>query len=466
MIKSNVNLHLEPNAKIISSMDENDFKLFDEDSHRTEHLSSGQGASALLSARGAKNISVTGMGTIDGEGHRFLEEEKDGEEYVLVPIQEFRPKLIDFEGCTDVLFRDVTLYHAASWGLHLTGCNRVNIEAVKILGQHRAPNNDGIDPDGCKDVHISNCHVETGDDCIVVKNTKYAAEKYGACENITVSNCTLESHDSAVKIGTETHGDIRNVVIQNCIIRNSNRGLGVWVRDGGTVENILFSNLIIQTRLFTDEKEHLRNIRWWGKGEPIFISAEKRNEKQNVIGKIKNIRFEHIQIEAEGGIYIEGSPESVVENISIRSIHHTMRVKSGFPGGLFDTQPSIRGVFAHAIPAIFLRYAKNLLLNDVEVLWDGTRNKNWSNAIVAENIEQLSLRAFSASAAKADLPVVHLKSVKELSVVNCKANREVNTFMALENVATKGLFVSGNDFSKAKMEVDFSEELNSSCSKP
>jgi hypothetical protein len=453
MLKSHINLHLEASARIVSSMLEEDF-LAPVDGADPLQLSEGQGQSALLCARHAEKISVTGQGTIDGRGERFLEPEDGTSDHVLVPLGPFRPKLIDFEGCTDVLFRDVTLYRASSWGLHLTGCRRVDIDGVKILGQHRAPNNDGIDPDSCKDVHISNCHIETGDDCIVVKTTRYGAERYGACENITVTNCTLNSHDSAIKIGTETHADIRNIVVQNCVIRNSNRGVGIWVRDGATVENLLFSNLTIETRLFSDETEIERPLRWWGKGEPIFITAESRNGERPP-GKIRNIRFDHITAEAEGCVYLEGSEGHEIENVTVRGLRLVLRRKSGYPGGLFDTQPSVRGVFRHPVPAVFCRHAKRIALDDVEVAWEGERNPNWAAAFSGRHIEDLALRGFRGAPARPGDNAVELHDICGLAVEGCRAGSGTGTFLALEQVDPDGMFVVGNDFSRAAKAVDF-----------
>lgn len=399
MLRSYVELHLEPAGRIMSSMEEADFISPEEGG--SVFLSEGQGSLALLCARHAVNIAVTGMGMIDGRGPEFLEPENEGSDFVLLPWGEFRPKLIDLEGCTNVVFRDVTLYRASSWGLHMTGCNMVTVTGVKILGQVRGPNNDGIDPDCCKNVHISNCHIETGDDCIVVKATKTGAERYGACENITVTNCTLESHDSAIKIGTETHGDIRNITVTNCVIRNSNRGVGIWVRDGATVENMLFSNLYIETRLFSNEEEIRREARWWGKSEPIFMTAERRNRPGSPApGKIRNIRFDHIMIEAEGGVFIGGSGESVIEGIALRNVKHTLRVKSGYPGGVFDTQPSHRGVFPHPIPAVYVNHARDVSIGDYEVHWQGEPNLHWTHALQAEDVQDLRIRSFRGQAAR------------------------------------------------------------------
>lgn len=434
MLRSYVELHLTPAGRIVSSTEEADFVAPDTGAEAV-HLSEGQGGSALICARHAVNIAVTGLGTIDGQGARFLEEEDEGSDCVLAILSPFRPKLIDLEGCTNVVFRDVTLYRASSWGLHMTGCNMVTVQGIKILGQVRGPNNDGIDPDSCKNVHISNCHIETGDDCIVVKTTKYGAERYGACENITVTNCTLESHDSAIKIGTETHGDIRNITVTNCVIRNSNRGVGIWVRDGATMENMLFSNLFIETRLFSNEDEIKRNLRWWGKSEPVFMTAERRNTPSaGVPGRIRNIRFEQLLIESEGCVFIGGSEESVIEGVAFRNVKQTMRVKSGYPGGVFDTQPSKRGVFPHEIPAVFLNHVKDVSMRDYEVVWQGVPNPNWTHALLGEELEDVLITDFKGQSAREGVHDLELRRVRGLQIRHARTGRRTGASVHLHDV--------------------------------
>ena len=83
--------------------------------------------------------------------------------------------------------------------MHLYDCQQVNIDGVYIYTSQRdGVWADGIDPDGCRDVRIANCTIETGDDAIVF----YSYTIYGPalpCENITVTNCRLSSSSSAIK---------------------------------------------------------------------------------------------------------------------------------------------------------------------------------------------------------------------------------------------------------------------------
>ena len=155
----------------------------------------------------------------------------------------------------------------------MAGCQNVRIDGIKILNDDRGANNDGIDPDCCRNVVIANCIVSTGDDAIVVKSTGPMSRRYGVCENITITNCVLHSRDSALKIGTETHGTIRNVTLSDCIIDRCSRAVGIWVRDGGTVEDIHIHHLTGSTLRYADRYAEPGAPGWWGKGEPIFISA-------------------------------------------------------------------------------------------------------------------------------------------------------------------------------------------------
>ena len=143
------------------------------------------------------------------------------------------------------------------------------IDSISILNDWNVANNDGIDLDHCRNVRVANCHIDTADDGIVLKNTPNFAS-YGRSENITVTGCTIASRSCALKLD-EAYAPpgIRNVVFDACVIFRSNRGLCIQSRDEGDIENILFSNITIETQL--------QSNKWWGAGEPIHVSHLPRN---------------------------------------------------------------------------------------------------------------------------------------------------------------------------------------------
>ena len=166
-----------------------------------------------------------------------------------------------------LVIRDVTIRNSAYWTVHLIGCRDASIDGISILNNLKIRNGDGIDVDHSKDVRIANCFIESGDDCICLKNRR-EFEQYGPCEDVVVSNCTMTSRSCAIKIGSENMDSIRRVLFTNCIIKDSNRGIGIQNRDEGTVTDVTFSNMIVDCRFFSDV--------WWGKAEAIYVTSYPR----------------------------------------------------------------------------------------------------------------------------------------------------------------------------------------------
>ena len=108
-------------------------------------------------------------------------------------------------------------------------CRNVNIRGVSIVQPYESPNTDGINPESCNGVRISNCYVDCGDDCITLKSgyNEHGRKVGIPCENVTIMNCTFAHGRSAVGIGSEMSGGVRNVTIMNCVFKGTLRGLRV-----------------------------------------------------------------------------------------------------------------------------------------------------------------------------------------------------------------------------------------------
>lgn len=364
-LKSNIDFHLEAGARLISSLNPEDIvdfaKLFEDDNRDT-----GWDGGCFLFACHEKNITISGNGVIYGQGDKvFFDDDTDGGFHESpLNVTAFRPRLSFLEDVKNLTIRDITIEDAAFWTLHMAGCEHVMVMGVRILNDVRGANNDGIDPDSCKDVIISNCYIEGGDDAIVVKSTKPMAARYGACENITINNCILHSHDSALKIGTETHGDIRNLVMSDCVIKDCSRGVGIWVRDGATIENIHIHHITGAVRKYADAVRNGGPSRWWGNGEPVFVNATYRNQeyldKKYIPGKIRDVSFDHIYLKAECSAFFAGEEDARLEDISLEDFKFTFCKQGTQEFGFFDEQPSIRQVYEHSIPAVYARCVDGL----------------------------------------------------------------------------------------------------------
>ncbi len=343
-LRSDVELYLEQGAVLVSDLDaEEDYFLY---------------------ANHEKNITISGSGQIDGQGSlRFVDDGADGAFHECpLNVSGKRPRTSYFEDVENLTVKGITFFDAAFWTLHMAGCRNVLVDGIRILNNDRGPNNDGIDPDCCRNVAIQNCIIESGDDCIVVKATRESSKKYGGCENIVIRGCVLHSRDSALKIGTETWGDIRGIIFSDCIVKDCSRGIGIWSRDGGKISDIHIHHIIGNTRRYADCPQRAFAPRWWGKGEPLFLSATKRRGSEQLPGKIENVFIDHIDFVSESCIFIAGESGATIEQIQIREVLIRWKKQSLHTPDVFDEQPSEREVYKHEIPCVYGRYARHVLI--------------------------------------------------------------------------------------------------------
>jgi hypothetical protein len=401
-LKANVELHIEAGGELICILDEKALKGFN-DPEAGELLP----VSFFIGAAGARNVSVTGRGIIYGRGElTMIDDHSDGgfDESPLA-FTNFRPKLLLFYNCENLLIRDVTLKEAASWTLHLAGCRHVRIEGINILNNDRGANNDGIDPDSCQDVKIFGCNISTGDDAIVIKTGKEMARRFGSCRDILISNCTLHSRDSALKIGTETHGPIENVLFSNCIARDCSRIIGIWARDGAEINNVRIANISGSARRYASSTRY--PMHWWGRGEPVFISAAPRREGAVGPGKIRNIHIDGLTADGESSFFISGEPGWEIENVYISNTALRFVRQGSQPTGLFDEQPSVRDFREHDIPAFYLNRVKGVFGNNISVEFLAPREghtEKWTGILEAEYSENIEFHRVWGNTAQPGFP--------------------------------------------------------------
>ncbi len=339
-LASQIELHLEAGARLLANPDTT---VYTKSAFRDNP---GEGT-IWIGGENLHDIAITGLGVIDGNGIQFMGEEL-GDSYELLPfkVKDPRPHVITLVNVKNLRIENVTIRHSAYWTVHLIGCNDGVITGVTIDNSLKIRNSDGIDLDHSKNIRISDCHIQSGDDSICLKNRREFKE-YGSCENIVVTNCLMSSRSCAFKIGSENMDTIRNVTVSNCTILNSNRGIGIQNRDEGVVCNVIFNNIIVESRYFSDV--------WWGKSEPIYVTAYKRanidhkdaswrfpeGATEGSVGQVKDITFSNIQCRSENGIYVSAESKDKIDHIVFDGVTVELNRTTDYEGGIYDRRPCV-----------------------------------------------------------------------------------------------------------------------------
>jgi hypothetical protein len=438
-LKSHVRFHVESGATLYSIKQKEAFQK-----------------EALLYGEDLSNISIEGRGEINGQSQYewhlndieddFIRPNMDMMVSIGKPLMRSFPKkdqfgkLVLLLRCKDVVIRDLSFIDSPSWTIHPYGCERMIIDGVYIRSSLKnGVWADGIDPDGCKDLRISNCTIETGDDALVF----YSMNWFGPalpCENITVTNCRLTSSSSAIKFCDGNMNAIRNVTIDNCVIRNSNRGIAFMNFDGGVVSDVTLSNLVIDcTR---------RDWFWWGDGDPLHFNIKRRSEvhksikpedDKNPAGKIRRVLITNIIAFGTGSSMCNGHPDNWLEDITINNFKLYLTHDPGAP-------------YDKSVNALSFKQVRNLKLKDVEIFRSDPAYNKWEYALSLEDIDGLTLDGFTASPLpdKPDLPLISMNQVKNAIVSNSGPGKGTNVFLKVSGDKSSNILLMNNNLTGVK----------------
>ncbi len=374
ILRSGVDFHLADDAVLLASVSQQDYA----------------GQAGLLNGDGAHGLKISGTGTLDGQAMKFMTTYSETDER-WEPVR-FRPRMFSLKRCNDLAITGIGFGHSPNWGLHMIGCERVLIDRIRIRNFMDVPNCDGIDPDHCRDVEISNCDIVCADDGIVIK-TSQQAEDFGPSRNITVKDCVVTTRDSGLKIGTETFGDISKIVFERCKVLSGGRGPTITHRQPGNIEDIEFRDIEVVAQ------HHA--ARWWGWGEAVSLTAWPRTAESKV-GSLRNIRLRNIRGRAENSVRIDGLPDQPIENVLLEHVDIMIDRWTPYPGAKFDNRPTaagVEGLEPHKTPVFSIRNARNVTLRDCRARWGTVRPDYFSNALEARNVTGLTLEHFVGDAA-------------------------------------------------------------------
>jgi unsaturated rhamnogalacturonyl hydrolase len=277
-LKSGVNLHLDHGATIKFKTDSKAYlpavRTWFEGMECFNY-------SPLIYAYGAENVAVTGQGVLDGQaaddnwwpwkgkkeyGWKDGAPKQDNARKRLgkmveqgTPVEErrfgegdyLRPSFIEMFRCQNVLIEGVRIRRSPMWEIHPVLSTNVIVRGVHV--ETHGPNNDGCNPEACRDVLIEDCVFDTGDDCIAIKSGRNNdGRRIGVpTENVIIRRCTMKDGHGGVTIGSEISGGCRNVFVEDCTMDSPNLDRAIRFKSnavrGGVVENIFVRNVRVGT---------------------------------------------------------------------------------------------------------------------------------------------------------------------------------------------------------------------------
>ena len=399
-LKSGVHIVIEKSARILGAESFDDYNFHEViDYPAYQDQSHTYFDCSMFVGKNCENISISGGGAID---MRSVWDEENKRDIVCRG-----PKTIALKECRNVRISDITVLHSTDLAIYFAGCENVDIERVKMRVYI-----DGISPDNSKNVRISNCDIDCGDDGIVFKSS-YTLNRLDVCRDITVQNCRVKSRCSAIKFGTETNGGFYNILVENIDVRETRiTGIAIESVDGAIIDGLTLRNIT------------MRNV-----GAPLFIHIGRRmrGPKGLEIGRIRNVTLENIKAEGPYEPYeaiawnyksfiardnlqypwsMDSSPAEKqltsnvcglrgipLENITLRNVSLTLE------GGVQKFDPIVPDkspeypevmVYGRELPAkgIYFRYVNGLTLENVNI---ATYHPDAREDFVFEAVENLRI---------------------------------------------------------------------------
>ncbi len=327
-INSEVTLHLEFGATLLGSL--NPFHYLD-----------GEKLKHLIDAENARNIAITGQGTIDGQGRKLA---------LVIDSMYYagswddpgynhrrhrpgkRPKVLEFRECHHIYIDGITFKNSANWVMNFDLCSNMIIHGVTVESDDYW-NNDGMDIGDCRNVRITDCYVNSADDGICLKSH----HKGHFNDSIYIANCTIRSSASAIKFGTASMGGFRNVKIENIYIYDTFRSaIALESVDGGILENIEISDITANNT-----------------GNAIFIKLGHRNANGKV-GSLKNIS---------------------IKNVVVQVPFEAPDLKYQIRG---PELPFFHNIFPASITGLPGHHVENVSLENIQIIYPGRANKGYA----------------------------------------------------------------------------------------
>ncbi|MBC7886914.1 MAG: glycoside hydrolase family 28 protein [Ferruginibacter sp.] len=402
-LKSNISLYFDQGC-ILLAADSTANGKYDEAEPNAHDQFQDYGHShwhnSLIWGEHLENVSILGPGLINGNGLRRFASAR----------RPWGNKAIALKLCRNVILKDFTILNGGHFGILATGVDNLTIDNLKM-----DTNRDGMDIDCCSNVRISNCSINSPwDDAICLKSS-FALGYPKPTQNVTITNCGVSGYDlgsfyngtyarkewsrvpdkegptGRIKFGTESNGGFKNITISNCIFDYC-RGLALETVDGALLEDISISNITMRDIV----------------NAPIFLrlGARMRGPQGTEVGALRRVNISNIiayNADSHFASIISGIPGHAIEDVQLNNIRIYYRQMDSAQNSIPKLVPEHEKTYPEPakmglMPAygFFIRHAKNMQLNNVEVSYLGAELRP---AFVLEDVKGIILSGIKAKPA-------------------------------------------------------------------
>lgn len=367
---------------------------------------------SLIWGENLENISITGPGLIDGKGLSRGFTKSEGWEERGIDARPYMQqgggnKAIALKQCRNVILKDFTILRGGHFGLLATGVDNLTIDNLKM-----DTNRDGMDIDGCQNVRIANCTINSPNDDAICLKSSYALGFARSTQNVTITNCQVSGYDlgtlyngtyqrknfhqvpdqegptGRIKFGTESNGGFKNITISNCVFEYC-RGLALETVDGALLEDVTISNITMRDIV----------------NSPFFLrlGARMRGPDSTTTGALRRVLISNVMVynaDSHFATLIIGIPGHTIEDVKLNNIRIYYRPPDSPATKIQTVVPEAEKAYPEpqkfgVLPAygFFIRHAKNIELNNVEISFLGKESRP---AFFLSDVKGLSLRNVTA----------------------------------------------------------------------
>ncbi|HTB79959.1 MAG TPA: glycosyl hydrolase family 28 protein [Opitutaceae bacterium] len=460
-LKSNVTLHVAATGKLLGSTDGKQYHAVDA-IPLSGDSTLGDGNWALIFAVNARNVTVEGPGTVDGQGLQFHSNVRG-----TTPPSGLggnrRPYTLLFYRCQNLVVRNIDLLRSAYHCLRVIQSTRVHLDGLYIHNRVNG-NNDGFHFISCEYVTVSNCTVLSQDD---------ACALFGSCKFITITNSSFSTRWSVFRFGG---GVAENITVSNCLLHQVyGCPIKMHGRPGDRFENISFSNLVLHDVTGPINISVGPNSRRNGL-EPTPEQPHPAADGKGP-GIVRNISFSNIhgtvttnppQLpdypftseyrpgELHSCITLNCVGESTLENISFDNIHLTFGGGGTAEDAVRRDLPKISGEYFELGPmpayGLYARNARGLTLQNIRFQ---VSEPDLRPALIFDHIEDAALNGFSAQGNPAAESVLRFIDTKQTLLTATRVLTPSAVFLQLEGAANEGIIIDGGDLTKAASPLAF-----------